>query len=192
MKKTWLFVLVFLAIPLAGLAQSGQEEIFKAEVIEIIDQREIIDELGSTLVQQDLKLKALNGRFTDQEIIFTGIGDLQVISVPTYEAGDKVMVNYDQGPGGEDGFFILDHDRTNPILWLVIIFVFSVLIIGRWKGFRSLIALVVSFFVILKFIIPKILAGSDPVLISIIGGIFILVFAVYLTQGFNRKAQREA
>ncbi len=183
MKKILLFLFI-LCIPILA---NAQEEIFKAKVINVIEENEIVNESGS-LIQQDLKLKGLEGSFKDQEIIFNGIGNLQMISGKVYEEGDKVIVNYTQDVDGEDVFFVMDYDRTNPIIYLAIIFILSILVIGRWKGLRSLIALVVSFFVILKFIIPKILEGGNPVIITVMGGIIILFFAIYLTQGINRKS----
>ena len=186
MKK--LFLLLLLILPISSFAQEqSKEEIFKARVIEVIQEEEIIDEMGA-ISQQNLKLKSLEGTVKDQDIIFKGIGNFQVVSTQTYQEGDKVIVSHSQNIEGNDMFFVLDYDRSNPILWLSIIFVLSVLAVGRWKGFRSLLGLVISFFVILKFIIPQILNGANPVLISVIGGIIILVFAIYLTQGINRKA----
>lgn len=173
MKK--LFILLLLFLPLSSLAQEApqEEEIFKAKVIEVIQEQ---DE------QQNLKLQGLEGSFEDQEIIFEGIGNLQVAASQNYEVGDKVIVSY------SGDFYVLDYDRSSSLWWLIIIFVLSVLAVGKWKGLRSLLALVVSFFVILKFVIPQILAGHNPVLISVIAGLIILLIAIYLTHGFNKKS----
>lgn len=186
MKK--IIILILLIFPWISFAQEeNKEEIFKAQVIEIIDQQEISDDSGA-LQQQNLKLLGLDGNFKNREIIFEGIDNFQVLSSQTYNVGDKVFVSHNKDVDGKDVFFILDYDRTSSVLWLSFIFILSVLAIGRWKGLRSLIALVISFLVILKFIIPKILEGANPVLISVLGGIIILIFAIYLTQGFNKKA----
>lgn len=186
MKK--IFILLLLFIPLSSWAQAeAKEENFKAQVIEIIDQVTIEDETGQ-IVQQNLRLKGLGGNFKEQEIIFEGIGNYQVLSAKIYDVGDKVIVSHSQDIEGQDLFLILDYDRSTPIWWLLTIFILSVLAIGRWKGLRSLLALALSFLVILKFIIPQILGGSNPVLISVFGGVIILLFAIYLTQGFNSKA----
>jgi uncharacterized membrane protein len=179
MKKIFfILILLFFIVPLSSLAQD-QEEMFKARVIEIIQEQD---------TQQNLKLKGLEGNFKDQEIVFEGIGNFQIVSNQIYKTNDKVIVSYSQDIEGNDVFFVLDYDRNSPILWLSIIFVLSVLAVGRWKGLRSLIALVLSFVVILKFIVPQIMNGANPVVISVIGGIIILVFAIYLTQGINKKA----
>lgn len=187
MKKILFLLLLILPISAWAQADEAREEIFKARVIEILAQEDISDETG-TITQQNLKLKGLEGSFKDQEFVFQGIGNLQVLSTQTYKEGDKVIVNYNQDVDGNDVFFVSDYDRTNSILWLGIIFVLSVLVIGKWKGLFSLIALVLSFVVILKFIVPQILSGANPVVISALGGTIILIFAIYLTQGINKKA----
>ncbi len=186
MKK--IFFLLLLLIPIFSLAQEQKpEEMFTAQVIEVIEQKEIIDEVGS-INQQNLKLRGLEGSFKDQEITFEGINNFQVLSSQVYKKGDKVIVSYSQDVDGNSIFFVLDYDRSSPIIWLTIIFILSVIAIGRWKGLRSLLALAASFIVILKFIIPQILSGANPVMISVSGAIIILIFAIYFTQGINKKA----
>ena len=202
MKK--IFLLLLFLVPINVWAQENQEGIisnqnsnqeevsfeenFKAIVTEITEEREIDGPSGEKVTQQNLKLKALSGILAGQDVFFQGVKDLEVLSGQVFKIGDRVIMSHQSNPNEDDLFFILDYDRTHQIMWLAIIFFLSVLIIGRWKGIKSLLALVASFFVILKFIIPRILAGNDPVLISVIGGIIILFFSIYLTQGFNKKA----
>jgi uncharacterized membrane protein len=45
----------------------------------------------------------------------------------------------------------------------------------------------ISLLVIAKFIVPQILAGNDPLIISIIGCLFIMVVTIYLAHGFSRQ-----
>lgn len=187
MKKFIIFFILFLLTPLFCLAQVDLQEMFKAEVISVLEEQEYTDDYGTSL-QQNLELKVLEGNFKGQEVVFTGIGSFQTSSGQVYKEGDRVIVSYTQNIDGQDVFYVLDYDRSSSIIWLFLIFIFSILAIGKWKGLRSLIALVISFFVILKFIIPQILNGANPVVISVIGSIIILLFAIYLTQGFNRKA----
>jgi len=63
----------------------------------------------------------------------------------------------------------------------------SLLVVARWKGLRSLIALAISFLVVAGYIIPHILHGEDPVRVSIIGSIILLTVTLYLTYGWNFK-----
>jgi uncharacterized membrane protein len=69
----------------------------------------------------------------------------------------------------------------------VAIFVVVILAISRWKGLRSLLSMAFSFVVIIGYIIPHILAGEDPLRVSIIGSVIILGVTLYLTYGWNLK-----
>ncbi|HOY56232.1 MAG TPA: YibE/F family protein [bacterium] len=184
----FLFVLL---LPATLFAQDNleqkDEEIFKAQVIEIMEQRDSVREDGSNVIQQKLKLQGLEGDWEDKEIIFDGT-EFDVLSAGEYAVGDKVLVNYSLDSEGEDNFYVIGYSRIKPIFWLVFLFALIVIAIGRLKGFRALIVLLLTFLIILKFIIPKILAGSDPLLISIIGSFFILILAVYVTEGFKKTS----
>lgn len=45
----------------------------------------------------------------------------------------------------------------------------------------------VSFLIVFKFILPQILAGSNPVTTSILGSAIIIPISFYLSHGLNRK-----
>jgi uncharacterized membrane protein len=180
----------FILLPTVLFAQDNQkpkEEIFKARVIEIIEQKNVTHDDGSVSIQQKLKLKGLEGKWKNKEIIFDGT-EFDVLSASEYKVGDKVLVNYSPGPGGEENFYVVGFSRTSPIYWLAFLFALVVIAIGRLKGFRALIVLLLTFLIILKFIIPKILSGSDPLLIGIIGSFFILILAIYITEGFKQTS----
>lgn len=163
------------------------EENFKAVVLEIIEQDEVKREGGSVSIRQKLKLKGLEGDWKNQEIIISAI-EYDVLSAVEYKIGDKVIANYSPGPEGEDNFYIIGFSRLNSIYLLAFLFVLAVIAIGRFKGLRALIVLVITFLIILNFIIPKILAGSNPLFISIIGSFFILLTAIYITEGFKKTS----
>lgn len=189
--KIFVFLIIFLCsnFYLANfvLAQSS-DEVFQAEVIEILQEKEFINEDGSSSIQQNIKLRGLESEWQNKEIIFQGIADYQVIKSNIYQVGDQVLVAFSPGPGGEEIYYITDYIRYPSLYWLALIFVLLVFLIGRWKGLRALIGLAASFFVIMKIIVPQILSGSSPLLISIFGSILILLLVIYLTEGFKQKS----
>jgi len=179
----------FLAFTPSVFAQESfnDVEIFKARVVEVIERNENIREDGSISIQQKIKLKGLEGDWKDKEVIYDGTGH-DVIASAGYELGDKVLVNYSPSFEGEDNFYIVDYVRQGSLYWLIVIFALIVVLIGRLKGLRALVVLALTFLVILKFIIPQIMAGNNPLLISIIGSLFILVLAIYITEGLNKSS----
>src|SRR3989344_4391164 len=138
--------------------------------------------------QQNLRLKGLTGSFKDQEVVFYGISEIDVASAQNYKVGDKVVVNYIENAEGQDEFFILDFVRRGYLYLLAAIFALTVLAVGKWKGVKSIIGLVLSFVVIMYFILPLIIRGSNPLLVGLAGAFLILTIIIYITEGFNSKA----
>lgn len=182
--KIFLISILFL-FPIASLAA---ENMFKAEVVEIIQEENNVLPDGTEAFQQNLKLKILDGRLKDQEVTFNGIDSYDAIKKNIYTVGDKVLVLESLDFEGNPNYYITDYIRTSGIYWLFGVFVFILLLVGRFKGFRSLLSLAISFWVIIKFIIPKILAGSNPVTITIFGSLIILLAIIYITEGINKKS----
>jgi len=190
MKKYILILSLFLgAITFSGpVLASNDIDTFEARVVKVLDQREVVAENGAKLVQQDLVMRGLKGEWKDKEIVYRGIGQVDVLSGQVYEEGDEVLAQRTTGPGGEDAFAPTEYLRRDWLYLLAALFALVVVAVGGWKGLRSLVALAASFFLILKFILPAILAGYSPFLVSLAGGLVILAFIIYLTEGFNRKS----
>lgn len=193
--KKFLFLVFFISclIPCQSVLATtnlifDQGKNFEAKVIDIIRQENIIREDGTEALQQNIKLKGLKGDWENKEIIYYGISEIDVLSNPIYEVGDRVWVNETINDNGENDYYILNFSRRGWIYLLGIIFSVLIIFIGRKKGLKSLISLVISFLIITKFIVPKIMLGSNPLFISLIGCAVILGTIIYLTEGFNRKA----
>lgn len=93
-----------------------------------------------------------------------------------------VMINSDGR-----SVLIIDQYRVMPLIILAMVFVLTVFLIGRKKGILSIIAMVVSFFVIINAVVPQILLGNNPVLISLLASLIIIPFNFYLSHGVNKK-----
>lgn len=179
----------FLLVLKPALATEGPNSLkYKAKVVEVISEVEKLREDGSLYIQQDLKLILLGKENNLQEVIYYGISDIEVMSANNYKVGDKVFLDAYLDENKDEVFYIADPVRNNYLLALALIFTVLVILIGRFKGLRALLSLVLSFLVIIKFIIPKILSGSDPFLISLLGALLIMVFIIYLTEGWKRKS----
>jgi uncharacterized membrane protein len=68
----------------------------------------------------------------------------------------------------------------------VVFIIFTVLVSG-WKGARALLGLAMSFVILMGFVLPQILAGRDPVVVSVAGSFVLLTVTMYLTQGWALK-----
>ena len=158
----------------------------RAQVTQIIEDGEI--DLGGTVQRyQVARVEILEGEYKGIPMEMD-YGKRQVLSNASYlKPGDEILVSIGKRPDGVLTVYFADFVRTNSLLWLAAIFAGTILLISRWKGLRSLISMAFSLIVIIGFIIPHILAGEDPVLVSIIGSVILLTVTLYLTYGWNLK-----
>jgi len=101
--------------------------------------------------------------------------------------GDEIYVIVNKTPDNVVQAFYVDYKRSMPLAILLGAFILSILIMGRWKGLGSLVALGISMAMIINYVIPHILSGEDPVKVSLIGSIILLAATLYLTYGWNLK-----
>jgi len=188
MKKIFLVIcLIILLIPKISLAEGG-ELVFKAKILEVLSEKTLEREDGSTVIQQNLSLQGLEGEFKGKEFTINGVSDLDVFKSITVKKGDKVFVAQTIDFEGNEKFYLTDHVRTGSLYFLAFLFALLLIVIGKKHGWTALLSLIVTFFVIMKFIIPLILAGHSALLVSIIGALIILGLVIYITWGFKLKA----
>ncbi|PIT87762.1 MAG: hypothetical protein COU31_01145 [Candidatus Magasanikbacteria bacterium CG10_big_fil_rev_8_21_14_0_10_40_10] len=193
-KITLVFLSLMVFLPVFVFAQSEAnvrptiDQVFKAKVIKIIKEKTIERSDGSKALQQDLLLRGLEKEWKDKEFAHKGVSDLDVASANTYKVDDKVMVSEVKNSDGNTYYYITDLVRSGYLFWLAFLFSVIIIIIGKKKGIKSLVSLVISFFIIIKFIVPKIMSGSSPLLVGIFGALIILAIIIYLTEGWNKKS----
>lgn len=111
---------------------------------------------------------------------------------PSFSVGDKIVVNDPPAGSGdataEPQHSFLDFDRTVPMVWLVTLFVVAVLLLSRWKGLTSLISLALSLLVVGSFVVPALLAGSNPLAVALTASALIMIVAIYSSQGLNLRS----
>ncbi|MCK4314912.1 MAG: YibE/F family protein [Anaerolineae bacterium] len=165
----------------------GETETMAARVIEVLEEGTIEMDGGGTLPYQRLLLRVEGGSLAGQEVEVEE-GTVNIISQDRlFHVGDRVYLERAVGSDG-DRFYVSDFKRTGPLFWITTLFVGLVVLVGRGKGLRSLVGTLFSMVVIFTFIVPQIIAGQDPVVISIVGSIVLLAVSNYLIYGWNPRA----
>ena len=106
--------------------------------------------------------------------------------LPRYQVGDEVVVNASEEPDGAI-ISVADLYRVPALAVLLGIFAVAVTVVGGWRGVRSLIALALTLAVIVKIVVPLILAGRDPVLVAILAATGVTIASFLLTEGFRTQ-----
>lgn len=164
-----------------------QIEYYKARVTELVSEQQDEDPYAMLYDQYIQKVFAvfLNGPEKGAGRIiefYPKSGD----DAQKLKVGDKVYV-LKITDGEVVSYNITEHYRFNALLWLTIIFIALVLLIGHWKGLGSLVGLAFSFLVIIKFMVPRILAGQNPLWVCLLGAMMIAVVSLYIAHGFKLR-----
>ena len=184
--KYLLFSIIILSIftPFISKAQEimpDQVEIVRAKILEI-------DSTSSTT------LPVLNISDTDKNItveILEGTEKGQTVSFtddyPGINKGQVVYVNHTIYAGsGQEVYAIVDINRLPVIYFFLGLFILLAILIGGLQGIRGLLSLAGSFVLITFVLLPAILHGYSPILLSIGVSSLIVILGSYITHGFNK------
>ena len=172
----------------AGNTIGYSSDVIKAEVVEVLETGRV--QLGS--IEQDyqiVEVRLLEGEFKDR-LVPLEHGTYQILPEGfSLNTGDQVLVTLGEKPDGSLSTYFVDYVRLTPLLVLFAMFIIASLLVSGWKGIQSLVSMGLSLLVIFYFIIPRILAGADPIWTSILGSFVFLAITQYLVYGWTLKTQ---
>lgn len=100
--------------------------------------------------------------------------------------GDKVhLLHLPAGQGQKASYQFSDFDRDLPLGALALLFALVVLLVAWLRGLFAMVGLAVGFVVIVKFVLPALLVGHDPLLVGTVGSAAIMFVVLYLTHGIS-------
>lgn len=178
-------VLFTVVIPALGVfstpdVSSEQGETRTGTIVRLVEQRNETGPRGAQVINRFEVEVDGQVRTIDQVL-----SDLDPVK-KQFAPGDSVLVTRQTGPTG-DVYFLSDHARGFPLWTLAIAFALFVIAIARRQGVFSLLGMVLSTAIILRFIIPGIVSGADPVVISVIGAMAIMSSSLFLAHGVSVK-----
>ncbi|MEK7569907.1 MAG: YibE/F family protein [Patescibacteria group bacterium] len=180
------FVEDSLGQPVAAETLVVPDEYVVAKVVAIPDQG--MTELGGVpQPYQEVELEITRGPEKGKRITVAHGGEITIRDYQKVTVGERVVLLKNVGVDGEVAYYIADHYRLPSLAWVVAIFFGLVVFFGRWRGFTSIIGIAVSIVVLASFIIPRILNGSSPLGMSLVGAVIIAVISLYVAHGFNRR-----
>jgi uncharacterized membrane protein len=185
MQKAFLIVGLFLASFGGAYAQELHQDlqgVWRAQVLEVEDQRVVI--VPGTDVEnrvQTLKVLILEGERQGEEVRFEN-------DYIQLKKGDRFYLNYLITIGGVELYSVREVDRRFAMAMVALIFVATILLFGGMQGFRALLSLSGSLFVIIYVLVPNLVKGYSPIPLSILVAGAVLFFAIFFTHGFNRRS----
>ncbi|HJG42875.1 YibE/F family protein [Corynebacterium phoceense] len=117
------------------------------------------------------------------QLVFHGVtGD------PTLEVDQEVLLSEATNPDGSLTYSFADYERGGELwIWAAIV---AIIIVGfgAWQGLRALLGLAYSLAVVFFFLLPALLQGHNPIVVTLLACSIIVLIAVPMVHGVNWKA----
>lgn len=193
MMKRFLVFFIILAffLKIFGSLVLAQEEFtlekpkYFTGVIEKILEQRLVDSEKKLFTQKALVRRSDTGEEVTIEIgsDFQPLNETQLV-----EVGRRVVLSEQQITPEQKAVVLSDIYRIPTILWLTILFALIVVVVGRMRGLSSLTGMAFSILVLIKFIVPQILSGANPLLVSLWGSLLIGGVTLYIAHGIHWKS----
>lgn len=182
------FLAATIFLPTYVYAQSSQtDEYMIGKVVEIFDAS---DPEGGQF--QEVTVEILRGEERGNLVYIDHGLKSALLESEILHMGDKVMLLKTM-PLSSDGaaavpiYYISDYYRIPSLLWMLGFFCLLVFAFSGKKGFKSLLGLAFSIVILLKFMVPQILMGASPFLITFFGALLVMLVSMYLAHGFHPR-----
>ncbi|HLD71921.1 MAG TPA: YibE/F family protein [Candidatus Peribacteraceae bacterium] len=187
MIPRWLLLAFLLSsVPLRAAAQTEpHEEYMRAHILEILS--ETSEEFaGIDRTVQIVRMEIISGP-DDGEIFELENGILQDRADMRLRQGETIVMRKLVKSDGTSEYLIAEKYRLPSLFWLSAFFLLLVFLFSGWTGLRSITGLLLSIGILALFVVPKIAAGANPLLISLAGSFAIACTSLYLAHGFHRR-----
>ena len=164
--------------------ESFQSESMRASVLAV----ESHEDLGIFAEGQFVTLEITSGTMKGSVLVVEHhLTDNPVYDIPV-EPGDRVLLVRDEFGPDEVEYYIVDYIRDISIFWILLVFIILLLMIGRWKGVKTIATLILTFFMILRVLLPGMLRGYPPIPLTIGVSVIITLSTIFLINGINKKS----
>lgn len=176
-----------------GTDLSGQDEpADRGTVVELLgeDTEDTLFSGGTLSTElQRVRVRLDNGAYAGRVIdarYARSIGFSDKYLSPALRLGDQVMLIL----GEEEGVLmadVADVIRERHLLWLAIAFVAGLVLIGGAKGLKTVLTLGLTVLSVFYLLIPAILKGADPIVVTIGICIGVTMLTLVLVTGVGKK-----
>ncbi|OCL28082.1 YibE/F family protein [Orenia metallireducens] len=192
MRKVKVMVILAIILMIMGLFINihSKDEWGNLEVKAIVldtDNSDMIQAGISKIGFQSLQVKILEGRYKGEKISASNnlLGKLDIDNY--YKEGDKIVVALLEKNNQIISAKAIDLYRQNWELLLFGFFVLLLILYAGYTGVKALFSFIASLYLIWNFLIPGLLEGKNPLLLSSVILLLLSAIIIFAVAGFNRK-----
>lgn len=157
----------------------------QAQVTQILEQgkKELF---GSDYPYQIVTLTILTGNEKGKNIKISH-GDSYQLKKDQFVKTGEIVVISKSVQGAKTYYLIVDSYRLPNVAYIAVFFLLLVVFFARRKGIGALVGLFISFAVLMMYIVPRIAAGDNPLVVVLIGSVAISTITIFLAHGIKKR-----
>lgn len=179
-------VLIFIPTGYEGALSYQNADRVEALVLES-DESDVLDTGLVRNGEQRCRIRILKGKFKGKEVIAVNRLNGSLAEDKFFAKGDKafVVVSYK----GEEitTVFMTDHYRLDKEAILAALFILLLLIFAKGTGLRAVLSFIDTILLIWKVLIPALLRGWNPILLSLVLVVLFTSMILSLIYGFDKR-----
>ena len=192
MKKILLLVLTICTIfTTVGFAEEQsvnyEDPVTSYEHGEVLHVEEKVAEGDYPYEYQDCVVRITSGPYKDEVLDIENVFSENEFYNIRLKTGDPVILYVDDYSDYKE-VSIADHSRQTVLYWLIGLFLLSLVLVGRFKGFKAVITIALTFGLVYKVLLPGMLAGKNPLSLTIMIATVITFATILIISGFHTKS----
>ena len=186
----FLFLFLALVFNTHAFAQSQppilKQVYVKAHVLKIDSESlKMVDNVKN--IYQKIEVEILEGFDKGKTVTIESGKDTTLSPSQVVKVNQEIILTKIKLPNQKLGYQVYDAYRINEMVYIFIAFLVIVIALAGWKGLGSVAGLAISLAIIFMYVVPQILAGADPLFVSIYGSLAILLLTTYLAHGVSKQ-----
>lgn len=167
-----------------GVPRAGPDRYVRGRVLEILEDREE-GAIAENQFVQVVRVR-LSGVPAEEAEVTAEFSDVAADPARRLKPGDGVVVAVTEEEG-RTIHYVIDRLRMPTLALALGLFFGLAVVFSRRRGVMAILGLGITALVLARFIVPAIISGSNPLLVSLVGALIIAFSSIYLAHGFNLR-----
>ena len=182
MRKSVILIFLFVVIVSNLFAERLY---FKGIVLQVMSDKKLQNFGGEDIYRQKLLVKLKNDKVKNKIVTVISDYTIQKNIRGRLQRGDNIIVEYDTD--SKKAVFY-DFDRSSGLYLLLFIFLLVIILVGKKKGIKSIIALTFTILLLFIFYVPLILQGASIIPLTILFVLIASCITIFILNGLSVKS----
>ena len=179
--------------PNAATEEMASSKAVRGKVLQVLENKEVESQHSTVETEytwntQILEILILEGTHEGEKVRAENIMDERVAHSIELNEKDRVLVYIEENEKGDVAAVnVAGYSREVYLYLLVASFALLLIAVGAMKGVKSIITLSLTAGVVIKILLPLILEGYNPLVVSVLCCMFIITMTVIVIGGLSKK-----